>query len=67
MKKFSLLKVAGVFLSTGVASSAFADVTADIAAAQASGVSNVTLAVGAVIAIAAVVLGVGIIRSLLAR
>lgn len=60
------MKAALVAAST-VASSAFADVSADIAAAEAAGVSNVTLAVGAVIAIAAIVLGVSIIRSLLSR
>jgi len=38
-----------------------------ITAAQAAGVSNVTLAVGAIIAIAAVVLGVGIIKGLLSK
>lgn len=46
---------------------AFAQVADDIAAAKAEGISNVTLAVGAVIAIAAIALGVGIIRSLLSR
>ena len=59
--------VSGLVLSSLAAVPAFADISADIGAAETAGVSNVTLAVGAVIAIAAVVLGVGIIRGLLSR
>jgi hypothetical protein len=58
---------AAVVAASATASPAFADIAADINAAQTSGVSNVTLAVGAVIAIAAVALGVSIIRGLLSR
>lgn len=63
LKKSGLVAV----ISTAVASPAFADIAADIAAAQASGENNVTLAVTAVIGIAAVVLGVGIVLRLLGR
>jgi hypothetical protein len=59
--------VAAVSASMVAASSAHADIAADIAAAQTSGISNVTLAVGAVIAVAAIVLGVGIVLSLMKR
>lgn len=65
MKKLNLV-LAGVFSSVA-ATSAFADIAADIGAAQTAGVSNVTLAVGAVVAIAAVALGISIIRGLLSR
>lgn len=70
---FTVLRSKGAKISAAVAagslmaSPSFADVAADITAAQTEGVSNVTLAVGAVIAIAAVALGVSIIRGLLSR
>ena len=70
---FSVLRSKGFALKTAVLAGSFAafpalaDISADIGAAETAGVSNVTLAVGAVIAIAAVVLGVGIIRGLLSR
>lgn len=73
---FSVLRSKGVKMkaavSTGVLAFAvnnpvFADMAADINAAKTDGISNVTLAAGAVIAIAAIVLGIGIIRNLLAR
>ena len=63
LKKSGLVAV----ISTVVAAPAFADIAADIAAAQTSGTTNVGLAVTAVIAIAAVVLGVGIVLRLLSR
>lgn len=69
---FSVLRSKGFKLSAitaAVVSSAgaHADIEASIAAAQASGISNVTLAVGAVIAVAAIVLGVSIVLSLMKR
>lgn len=70
---FSVLRSKGVKVSAAAsallvtATPVLADVAADIAAAKTEGVSNVTLAVGAVIAIAAVALGVSIIRGLLSR
>lgn len=60
-------KAALVGVTTLATMPAFADIAADIAAAESAGVSNVTLAAGAVIAIAAVVLGIGIIKGLLSR
>lgn len=70
---FAVLRSKGVKFGAAVAGSvalvspAFADVAADIASAQTEGVSNVTLAVGAVISIAAICLGISIIRSILTR
>jgi hypothetical protein len=70
---FTVLRSKGIKVVSAVAAAsvfatpAFADIAADIGAAQTAGVSNVALAVGAVIAIAAVALGVSIIRGLLSR
>jgi hypothetical protein len=66
---FSVLRSKGLKMKAAVSANnpAFADMAADINAAKADGVSNVTLAAGAVIAIAAIVLGIGVIRNLLAR
>lgn len=49
------------------ASAAHADIAADIAAAQATGETNVGLAISAVIGIAALVMGIGVVLSLLKR
>jgi hypothetical protein len=73
MKKFGLLK-SRTFKSSAVvvsllaaASSAHADIAADIAAAGAAGETNVGLAITAVIGIAALVMGIGVVLSLLKR
>lgn len=60
-------KTAAAVASVIAAASAHADIAADIAAAETSGISNVTAAAGAVIAVAAIVLGIGIVLSLLKR
>lgn len=67
--KSGLWSKAGVALAAaGTSLQAFAvDHSAAITAAQTDGTSNVTAAVTAVIAIAAVVLGVGIVMRLLSR
>lgn len=65
-KKVVALKAA-VGVAAAAALPASAQVADAIAAAQSEGISNVTLAVGAIIAVAAVALGVSIIRSLLSR
>jgi hypothetical protein len=59
--------VAGGTAVATAAGSAHADVAADISAAFAGANTNVTLAVGGVIALVAIVTGVGLIVSLLRK
>lgn len=61
-------KVASVFSALAVASTAaHADIAASIGTAQAEAETNVGLAIVAVIAIAALVMGLGIITGLIKR
>ena len=53
--------------SLAVVSTAHADVAADIAAAETAGISQVTLAIGAVVAICALVMGLNIVIGLLKK
>jgi acid phosphatase class B len=60
-------KLGVVVVSSAVAVGANADVATAISAAQTDGISNATLAAVAVISVAAIALGVGLVISLLKR
>lgn len=64
-KSLALLSVASAVMVAAVPASA--DIAADIAAAQTAGTTNVGLAITAVVAISALVMGLGLILSLLRR
>jgi hypothetical protein len=70
---FTLLRSKAVKIGSAVAASfavvsaAHADIAADIAAAESAGTSQVTLAVGAVVAICALVMGLNIVIGLLKK
>lgn len=64
-KTVALLSVASAVMVAAVPASA--DIAADISAAQAAGTTNVGLAITAVVAISALVMGLGLILSLLRR
>jgi hypothetical protein len=53
--------------SLAVIQPAYADIEAEIAAAQSAGISQVTLAIGAVVAICALVMGLNIIIGLIKK
>ena len=59
--------VAAVSASAVAVAPAYADTAAAITAAQTEGISNVTLAVGAVIAAAAVMFCIGYVRNLIGK
>lgn len=71
--KFAVLRSKGVKVVSIVAAAAtasvpaFADTAAAIAAAETEGTGNVTLAVGAVIAAAAIMFCIGYVRSLIGK
>jgi hypothetical protein len=70
---FTVLRSKGVKLASAVAASvavvapAHADIEDAITAAQSAGISQVTLAIGAVVAICALVMGLNIIVGLLKK
>lgn len=70
---FSVLRSKGVKVASAVAASvavvspAHADIEAAITAAQTAGISQVTLAIGAVVAICALVMGLNIIVGLMKK
>lgn len=64
-KTVALLSVASAVMVAAVPASA--DIAADISAAQTAGTTNVGLAITAVVAISALVMGLGLILSLLRR
>jgi hypothetical protein len=67
VKNFASNKLVQGSALMGSAAAAHADVAADISAAFAGANTNVTLAVGGVVALVAIVTGVGLIVSLLRK